>query len=168
LQKILRKLIVTKDKEVQVCIPLLQKQTAINTIIWEIINPYNFTSAQVNEVVKLLEASNGSYVKSETHKLIVNRGWLLISSIQNKESVTIIIEKNDGNIEFDLGNLFIERSDLIDLNNLPKNKEIALLNAAEIVFPLILRKWKISDYFYPLGMDKKKKAVFDTSLFFVI
>jgi tRNA(Ile)-lysidine synthase len=41
--------------------------------------------------------------------------------------------------------------------NISKDKNIAMLDADLLKFPLILRKWRQGDSFVPFGMKKEKK-----------
>jgi tRNA(Ile)-lysidine synthase len=57
---------------------------------------------------------------------------------------------------FEAGSLSIKRSAAANAE-LSTSNETAMLDADKITYPLLLRKWKTGDYFYPLGMKKKKK-----------
>ena len=71
-------------------------------------------------------------------------------------SVTILIEKDRTIIEYARGALQLEW--LPDFTGQPSaDGSVAWLDAKEIHFPLLLRPWRSGDYFYPLGMRKKKK-----------
>ncbi|MFX8637125.1 tRNA lysidine(34) synthetase TilS, partial [Acinetobacter baumannii] len=67
----------------------------------------------------------------------------------------IVIEKNNTTINFANGSLVFES--LPNSHHIITDQNIATLDLATIQFPLILRRWKSGDYFYPLGMYKKKK-----------
>ena len=64
IQQRIKKLCEQKGNEVHIPILKLQKSEPLNTIIWEIIKHYNFHAAQVDEVKKLFDAENGSYIAS--------------------------------------------------------------------------------------------------------
>jgi tRNA(Ile)-lysidine synthase len=151
-----KKLLEKKGNEIHIPVLKLQKTAALNTILYEIIKDYGFTAHQTEEVVDLLKSETGKYISSTTHRIIKNRNWLIIAPNKTTEAENIFIEKNDRQIEFQQGKINIE---LLPTTNHqpPTTNLIAQLNASEIKFPLLLRKWKPGDYFYTLGMQKKKK-----------
>lgn len=145
-----------RNNEVHIpCLKLL-KQPSPSTLLFEICRQYGFTSAQLSDMTHLLHAETGKYVASPTHRIIRNRNWLIISPIKTIEADLILIEKSDKIIYFSNGALYFS-SEKADKINIANNSNIALLDSREIQLPLILRKWKQGDYFYPLGMQKKKK-----------
>ncbi len=149
------KLLQKKGNEIHIPVLKLQKTKPLVTVLFEIIKEYNFTSHQTTAIIALLQSESGKYVQSATHRIIRNRKWLIISPNKTDEAANILIENGDAKIVFELGILQIEKlTELPAINHQPST---ALLDAAEIKYPLLLRKWKQGDYFYPLGMQKKKK-----------
>lgn len=151
-----KKLLEHKGNELHIPVLKLLKASPLNSIVYEIIKDYNFTSHQTAEVISLLESETGKYIASATHRIIKNRHWLIIAPLNSMEAGNILMEENDKSILFEAGRLLIETIDATNYK-LKMDACIAQLDAGEIKFPLLLRKWKQGDYFYPLGMPKKKK-----------
>jgi tRNA(Ile)-lysidine synthase len=157
-QAIIKKLCRIKGNEIH--IPVKQLMEYKNkALIYEIIHPYGFSEKQIDEVLKLAESDSGKYIDSPVfhYRIIKHRHWFIISPVQTAESANIIIEENDEQIFFEAGQLLCKKlaATKVELNT---SAQLAQMNAAEITFPLLLRKWKTGDYFYPLGMKKKKKV----------
>ncbi len=154
-EAVIRKLVTVKGKELHLPVLKLLKTTALHTIIYEISRQYDFSAQQVEEVIKLLHAESGKYIQSATHRILRNRAWLIIAPLDGPGLQHYLIEENDRELVFAGGKLLIDRGG--DQKNIPADQNIAMADASQIKFPLILRKWKQGDYFYPLGMQKKKK-----------
>ena len=134
----------------------LRKCSPIRTIIFEIIREYGFSPKQVDGVLKLMESESGKYLLSATHRILRNRNWFVISKLEKQRTGMILIEENQRRVEFENGILEFEWIPNIELKMFLGEKQ-AFLDADRIKFPLLLRKWQKGDYFYPLGMPKKKK-----------
>ena len=152
-----KKLLKQIGSEFQIPVLLLKKTVPVRTILFEIIKEFQFSAAQTDEVIRLMDSDNGKYISSSTHRIIKNRSWLIIAPLENKNAFHLIIEESEKNIEYPQGRLHIIKKPVQKNESPPKFPGIAWLDAGKIHFPLILRKWKAGDYFYPLGMKKKKK-----------
>lgn len=154
-QELISKISKKKGKEIHVPVKqLLQYDN--RALIYELIAPYGFGEKQIDEVLKLAASDSGRYMTApdNTYRLIKHRHWFIITPVTDSAAENIIIEEGQKEIIFSAGRLHIEST-----TNLkpPSANNIASLDSKEISFPLLLRKWKVSDYFYPLGMKKKKK-----------
>ncbi|MBS1627201.1 MAG: tRNA lysidine(34) synthetase TilS [Bacteroidetes bacterium] len=151
-----KKLLVKDKAEYKIPILLLKKMVAYKTVLWELIKSFGFAATQLQDVVCLLDADNGSFVQAKQYRIFKNRKWLVIATMQTNVAQQILIENADKNIVFDKGTLHFKTMAAQEFS-ITSNTSIALLDAEQITYPLLLRKWKQGDYFYPLGMKKKKK-----------
>ena len=152
----LKKLVSIKNNEHHIPVLKLLKTQPLKTIAYEIIKPFGFTAKQVDDLVSLLHADSGKFIVSSSHRILRNRAWLIISPLQDKSIDNVLIEENQSPVLFQQGIMQIETFPANGYK-LPVSADIAGLDSSSIKYPLLLRKWKKGDYFYPLGMQKKKK-----------
>lgn len=147
---------ICERKGEEVHIPVLKLMPYQNTSLpYEIIKDFGFGEPFVAELLKLAGAGSGKYISNESYRIIRHRAWFIIAP-KSITATTLVLEKEEERVAFDNQEMvltFIE----VEKFSLDKSPSVAQLDAGEVQFPLLLRKWKKGDYFYPLGMRKKKK-----------
>ena len=155
-QQQIDRITIRQGEELHIPIQSWKQLDPLSTFTWEIIHPFGFHAAQIPEIIKLLEAETGKFCQSATHRIIRNRKHLVIAPLSDQLPSVISIAENDQTILFSGGT--IEQT-TIAYERIPMDtpaNEI-YISTAELKYPLLLRKWQQGDYFYPLGLNKKKK-----------
>lgn len=127
------------------------------SLLWELLKGVGFSAAQVAEAMHLTELPSGRRVASETHRVVRHRNWLLIHPLELGSTPLYTLDEASGSLQFSEGSLIWESSEYAG-EEIPRESDTVWLDLKDIRFPIILRKWSKGDYFYPLGMDKKKKV----------
>ncbi len=152
----LYRLLEKKGAEIHIPILKLKLEKSLTTIVWEITKSYGFSAAQTSEILKLMDADNGAYVSSLTHRIIKNRKWLIIAENETQKANFYVIEDVEMKVHYNQGIIHLNKLAAANFQINP-NPLFALIDYDKIQFPLLLRKPRSGDYFYPLGMEKKKK-----------
>jgi tRNA(Ile)-lysidine synthase len=143
-----------RSNEIRVPIKKLEKYLD-TSLVYDIIKDYGFGEKQVPDVKKLLKAESGKFIENENFQVIRHRNWLIIAP-KTLDTAIIAIGKDQQLIRYPSGVLEFD-TQLAGKLKLEGDANLALLDIKNIEYPLVLRKWKTGDYFYPLGMTKKKK-----------
>lgn len=146
--------LVTKisEDEIHFSVEKLKNLSNPRPYLYEILKEYHFTEWQ--DITDLLDAQSGKQVFSKTHRLLKNRGELILTRIATKELTgSVIISEEDNYVNTVLGSLVFETVDRLDASN----KSTIYVDKDLLKYPLSVRKWEKGDYFYPFGMESKKK-----------
>jgi len=123
------------------------------SLLIELLKDFGFTDW--NSIDDLINAQVGKFVESSTHKLVKERGFLELFVSKNDDKKPISIELNTlpKTISFTEGKLKFEFVEDFD----KRESNIAFISKDLLKSDLILRPYKIGDYFCPLGMQGKRK-----------
>jgi tRNA(Ile)-lysidine synthase len=126
------------------------------TFIWGLVQAYGFRATQLKEIHKIAGASKGAFIASSSHRLIKWDNQIQIVSNQ-EDKVYETISKDQQVIDTLFGKLQLEWIDNMEVLNVDTSATMAYLDAEQLSWPLLNRSWVATDYFYPLGLRKKKK-----------
>lgn len=154
------KIAVKKNEEVRISIAALLAQPACKTILYEVLKEFNFRKDHTGQIAQALQADPGKMFFSATHRLLKDRKYLIIHPLGSNSISEVLIADHDTQVRAGGFEVRLSEHDAEDFH-IPRNPLTGCLDKSRLEFPLVLRRWKKGDYFYPLGMKRKKKKISD-------
>lgn len=154
-------LIETNTNDVRILISWLEEFTPMETWLFELLRPYNFSFRVVEEIVESMSIPiSGKIFFSPTHRLIRDREYLIIESFEQLESKT-----DEPILAFDplltvQPQLPVPVSFRVERNIdfvIPEGPHIACFDYDKLQYPLQMRHWQAGDIFHPFGSKGRKK-----------
>lgn len=121
--------------------------------LFEILKKYGFTEWE--DLSELINAQSGKQVISKTHRLVKDRTHLLLSKIETNNAEQY--QLTETLTAFENSDLHLTLETTERTKQLSETEKSVSIDKNLLKFPLTVRKWQNGDYFYPLGMQGKKK-----------
>lgn len=128
---------------------LLQLQP-LETYLYGLFGDYGFTAWP--DIQQLLTATSGKQVYSKTHLLLKDRTHLILATRTAQDQQVFWVNETGTHNGAPI-TLTITPATTVDT----ALRNTIYVDRKTLHFPLQIRKWQQGDYFYPLGMQGKKK-----------
>ncbi len=147
-----------KGEAVYIPVLKLKKSKPLRTLVYEITKEWGFGPHQVDDIIHLLDSETGKYISSATHRILKNRNWIIITPLIKGRPEIFVIEEGEKTLAIPMNE---KEEQVLTFEIIPasqfeisKDNFTVFLDIKNIQYPLLLRKWKTGDYFYPLGNKK--------------
>ncbi|WP_423147000.1 tRNA lysidine(34) synthetase TilS [Rubrolithibacter danxiaensis] len=155
-KRLQEELFIPSPQGVVISIEKLKALRPLNLLVYELFKEYNFSEPILEDLSEAFEAQPGKVFESATHRLLLDRGNLLLSEKETATSETVSLNKEDQLVFWNNNKLKITNKQASEVE-IAKDPKAAFLDASFLIYPIQVRSWKEGDFFYPLGMKGKKK-----------
>lgn len=132
-------------------VKLLRTLSNPKAVMYELFKTFGFT--EWDDVHGLLTAQPGKIVYSKTHRLIKDREDLLLTLLPSQDDRKYTIKEDEEVVMLPMGTFHFELDEEVEKTE----AGTIFIDREKLQFPLVVRRWRQGDYFYPFGMKGKKK-----------
>ena len=125
-----------------ISIEALEQECEPETVLYECLSPLGFRAAQVCEMYQSLKGQSGKEFVGHGWRAVKDRRMLLLAPIEEMEEPRLLWENRRLTPDFVI----------------PRDKQVACLDADKLKAPLTLRRWRAGDTFVPFGMKGRKRV----------
>ncbi|MGZ4007025.1 MAG: tRNA lysidine(34) synthetase TilS [Mucilaginibacter sp.] len=155
LDELKREIFITLGEEIHLSIAKIKKLHPQNLLLFGLLQNYGFNETAVDDIILALDKHSGRVFESADFKLVLDREKLILTKKQVAPERVISITAGMHELHYNNYRLSIlpDDSPLI----IKDNPMAVSIDTSLLVYPLTMRAWQQSDFFYPLGMKMKKK-----------
>ncbi|MDB5109323.1 MAG: tilS [Mucilaginibacter sp.] len=155
LDELKKALFINYNDEIHLSLAEIKKLNPKRLLLFKLLQEFGFNETTVDDLIASLDKHPGRVFESAGFKLVLDREQLILikNNVQQQQSVPIDSTTHAvhyGNYKL---TLLHDDSPLI----IKDNPLSVAVDAGLMVYPLSLRSWQQSDFFYPLGMKTRKK-----------
>ncbi len=149
----------TFNNQTTIRISDLKRFTSPESILFEIMQSYNFNNTQTIQMLSQKANNSGAKFYSATHVAILNRGALIVQPKTKNDDIRYYLPKNSNEIL--LENTKLSYAKIYTPSTFENNPNIAYFDIEKLIFPLEIRRWIPGDKFQPIGMNGQSQSLQD-------
>ena len=151
-------LFLKRREDIYIPIQKLKKVKNAASVLFEYLNAFGFNKEQVDDMLAAVDSISGKQFISDKARIIKDRRFFILTTLASKDFTSLLIQKTDSEVNLPNASIRISVLPTEEVKIVP-DKTQAFIDLSKLEFPLVLRHWKQGDYFYPFGMNGKKKKL---------
>jgi tRNA(Ile)-lysidine synthase len=148
-------LFIIHQDEIHLPVEEIKKLNPQNLLLFGLLQEYGFNESTIDDIISALDKHPGRVFESAGFMLVLDREKLILTKRQAKTSEAELINEGQHEIHYDNYRLSILHDDSPLI--IRDNPMAVSIDTSLLIYPLMLRHWQQSDYFYPLGMKTRQK-----------